>query len=244
MARDLIVAEPDPLQRQLIDMLLAEDDYAITWTSTGKETLEHLKNTTPDLVVLKLALPDLTGAEICEKMKRVSRLEHVPVVLVAEGEEGRPVDPSVRSLAHAVGADLLLQKPLGDKNLRVRLDGLLQDASERDAIGRAPDAARRAKRREFDRTVEDLKAQARIEAIERENERLRKRIAELEDEVAGLHDQLSTVAKDVQAAAEQALQERLSALERRNEELERDADTKTRRKKRRGGLFNWRASDD
>ena len=244
MARDLIVAEPDPLQRQLIDMLLAEDDYAITWTSTGKETLEHLKNTTPDLVVLKLALPDLTGAEICEKMKRVSRLEHVPVVLVAEGEEGRPVNPSLRSLAQAVGADLLLQTPLGDKNLRVRLDGLLLAATERGAIGRSPDAAQRTKRRELDRTVEDLKAQARIEAVEKENERLHGRVAELENEIADLRDQLATVANDAQAAVEEAMKERLSALERRNEELEREADTKTRRKKRRGGLFNWRASDD
>ena len=244
MARDLLVAEPDPLQRQLIDMLLTEDDYDITWTSTGKETLDVLKGSTPELVMLKLALPDVTGAEICEKMKRVSRLEHVPVVLVAEGEEGRPVDPSVRSLADAVGADLLLQKPLGDKNLRARLDDLLASASPRGTPGRLPNQGRADQRREVDRAVEELKAQARFEALERENDRLRTRISELETELSDLRDRLSTVAEEAQHAAEQAVQERLSALEQRNADLERDADTNTRRKKRRGGLFNWRASDD
>lgn len=244
MARDLLVAEPDPLQRQLIDMLLAEDDYAITWTASGKETLSRLKEATPDLVLLKLALPDVTGAEICEKMKRISRLEHVPVVLVADGEEGRPVDPSVRTLADAVGADLLLQKPLGDKNLRTRLHGLLEGGSRRGPGGRSATRAPLVKRRELDSAVEDLKSQARLEAVEHENERLRKRVAELESEVGDLRGQLETVAQEAQEAAERAVQERLGAIERRNAASESETETTTRRKKRRGGLFNWRAKED
>lgn len=244
MARDLLVAEPDPLQRQLIDMLLAEDDYVITWTATGKETLERLKETTPDLVMLKLALPDVTGAEICEKMKRVSRLENVPVVLVAEGEEGRPVDASVRTLSDAVGADLLLQKPLGDKNLRTRLHGLVEAGSGRGGSRGSPTPPRRVKRREIDSAVEDLKTRARLETVERENAHLQERVAELEAEISDLRRQLDTAVENARQTAERAFQERLSALEQRNAELEAGADTTARRKKRRGGLFNWRSSED
>lgn len=252
MDRNLLVAEPDPLQRQLIDMLLTEDAYAITWVSTGREALDHLKETTPDLVVLKMALPDVTGAEICEKMKRVSRLEHVPVVLMAEGEEGRPIDSDKRALAEAVGADLLLQKPLGDKNLRARLQALLDASANSSRTATAVRTRRRPRSREVDDTIGTLKDRARIDAIELENRTLKERVAELESElsqleskVAELRTQLEATTETAEAAeatAERVVDDRIEALrEQREQGDELDASpTKTRRR----SLFNWRKKGD
>ena len=79
----ILVADPDRLQLQLIDMLLADGRLETTLVDTGKAALEHLKETTPDLCLLALDLPDVAGDVICGKVRRVSRLARVPVVLVA-----------------------------------------------------------------------------------------------------------------------------------------------------------------
>ena len=106
-------------------MLLAEDAPTVVNAGTGREALEFLKEHTPHLVILAFELPDIGGDVVCGKIKSVSRLARVPTILTIEppGRTGIPHD--VRDRARAVGADLLLQKPLGDKNLRDRVRQLL-----------------------------------------------------------------------------------------------------------------------
>lgn len=133
----VVVAEPDDVQRQLIDMLLADPALDLTLVSTGAEALEHLRNTTPDLCVLAMDLPDVSGDAICGKIRGVTRLTSTPVVLIAEQSGQFGLSDQARRRARNVGADLVLPRPLGDKNLRERLKAMLDaraDASELDAL--------------------------------------------------------------------------------------------------------------
>jgi len=113
------------MQRQLVDMLLAEDAPTVVNAGSGREALEFLKDHTPHLVILAFELPDIGGDRVCSKLKSVSRLSPVPVILTIEppGRNGIPHD--VRERARSVGADLVLPKPLGDKGLRDRVRQLL-----------------------------------------------------------------------------------------------------------------------
>jgi len=126
----VLVADRDPTQRQLIDMLLAVDQYRIADVDNGREALSFLKENTPLLAILAIDLPDMGGADICGKMKSISRLSAVPVVLIAPASEDGNLDNRTKSLARLVHADLLLQKPLGDKNLRERVRALLTEPQE------------------------------------------------------------------------------------------------------------------
>jgi len=121
----ILVADPDRLQLQLIDMLLADGRLETTLVDTGKAALEHLKETTPDLCLLALDLPDVAGDVICGKVRRVSRLARVPVVLVAPQAGRFGLSDDARKRARRAGADLILPRPLGDKNLRERLQAVL-----------------------------------------------------------------------------------------------------------------------
>lgn len=126
-AARLLVAEPDRLQLQLIDMLLASGAFELTLVESGREALQHLKSRTPDLCVFALDLPDVAGDVICGKVRRVSRLARTPVILIAPqaGEFG--LSDQARARARKVGADLVLPRPLGDKNLRDRIQALLDE---------------------------------------------------------------------------------------------------------------------
>ena len=121
----ILVAEPDRLQLQLIDMLLAAGEHELTLAETGREALEHLKAHTPDLCVLALDLPDVAGDVICGKLRRVTRLARTPVILIAPQSGSFGLSDKARALARKAGADLVLPRPLGDKNLRERVQFLL-----------------------------------------------------------------------------------------------------------------------
>lgn len=136
--RTLLIAEPDALQRQLIDLILAVDAFDLTLVESGEAALAHLREHTPDALLVATDLPDVDGFTLCQKAKSVGRLAHVKVVLVADAPGPGGLDEKVRSRARSAGADLLLQRPLGDKNLRERIQRLL--AADTVDDGMAPPA--------------------------------------------------------------------------------------------------------
>ncbi|MFO7545309.1 MAG: response regulator [Trueperaceae bacterium] len=133
--RAILVVDSDPLQRQLIDVLLADPNAVVVEAGTAREALEYLKEHTPDLAIVAYELPDLDGAELTDRLKRVSRLAHVPVLMTTSPRDGLGVAPALRAKARAAGVDLLIPKPLGDKNVRERSRRLM---AERTQIGRHP----------------------------------------------------------------------------------------------------------
>lgn len=122
--RSVLVADPDVAQRRLIDVLLGAT-FDLTLVADGPEALAHLREHTPDALLLATDLADVDGYTVCRKAKSVGRLERVKVVLVADPAARGGLDEKTRGLARSAGADLLLQRPLGDKNLRERLERLL-----------------------------------------------------------------------------------------------------------------------
>lgn len=122
--RTLLVAEPDELQRQLIDVMLGAD-FDLTLVTDGPAALAYLREHTPDAMLLSTDLADVDGYTVCRKAKSVGRLEQAKVILVADNPTTGGLGEKVRSLARSAGADLLLPRPLGDKNLRERLERLL-----------------------------------------------------------------------------------------------------------------------
>jgi CheY-like chemotaxis protein len=121
----LLVADPDRLQLQLIDMLLATGEYDLALVESGRDALEFLRGHSPDLCILALDLPDVAGDVICGKLRRVTRLARTPAILVAPQDDKQHLTDRDRTRARKAGADLILPRPLGDKNLRQRVQDLL-----------------------------------------------------------------------------------------------------------------------
>jgi DNA-binding response OmpR family regulator len=193
----ILLADPDPLQRQLVDMLLAQEAFQIVNAGNGRDTLEYLKEHTPHLAILALELPDVGGDVICRKLKAVKRLSNVPVILTTKppGQGGLSTD--LRQVARSVGADLFLQKPLGDKGLRDKVNQLLRRRQ-----ARSGDASRRGTTNTviIEEAIHDLAGSGQdtsamdsvTEALYRENEELREEVASLKRRLARLEAGLAT----------------------------------------------------
>jgi DNA-binding response OmpR family regulator len=202
--RTILLADPDPLHRQLIDVLLAEDAYRMVDVGDARAALEYLRHNTPDLMLLAMALPDADGDVVCEKAKSVTRLASVPVILAAPASEELGIDPALRQRARLAGADLLLQKPLGDKNLRERVRALLSS----DGHGHAPQGAGTKTTQVIEEALDaltrgaaepsqsdDAAAEA-ASALARENAELRLEVASLKRRIGRLEAALRTRAEE------------------------------------------------
>lgn len=63
---------------------LRNSGYRLVFKSSGADTLSYLRENTPDLMLLSDDLPDLSGIEICYRVKKVSRLKTTPVMLLIQ----------------------------------------------------------------------------------------------------------------------------------------------------------------
>ena len=123
MARILVVDdEPDILE--LTRYNLSSEGFQVMTAATGHEALSQIAEDKPDLVVLDLMLPDLSGVEICKKLRADPTFERLPIImLTARSEE---VD---RVVGFEVGADDYVTKPFSPRELTLRIRSVLRRSS-------------------------------------------------------------------------------------------------------------------
>jgi two-component system phosphate regulon response regulator PhoB len=110
--------EPDLLE--LVRMGLDAAGYEVETAETGAAALERLRTAPPDLLLLDLMLPDLSGTELCRRIRADARLSELPVImLTAKGEE---VD---RVVGFELGADDYVTKPFSPRELALRVRAVL-----------------------------------------------------------------------------------------------------------------------
>ena len=109
-ARRVMLVDDDESLRSLVRMTLPTEGYEIVEARDGEEAIGLLAETTPDLVVLDWRMPERSGAEVLDHVKRANPEVRV-IVLTAEHE------PEQRAVAESLGADEFLTKPFSPLQL-------------------------------------------------------------------------------------------------------------------------------
>lgn len=121
MARVLIV-DDEPNIREVVGLYLSRDGHDVVSATDGEEALAVFRESEPDLVVLDLMLPKLSGLEVCRRMRAVRK---VPLImLTARGEEEE------RVLGLSLGADDYVAKPFSPRELAARVAAVLRRVEE------------------------------------------------------------------------------------------------------------------
>jgi len=115
----ILVVEDDPTVAEVVRTYLQRADLDVELATDGVSALAVAARTRPDLVVLDLMLPGLSGLEVCSRLRQ-SRPDLPVVMLTALGEE------SDRILGLETGADDYLVKPFSPRELVLRVKNLLQ----------------------------------------------------------------------------------------------------------------------
>lgn len=120
MARILVIEDEHDLQR-VLEFNLAQAGHQVSVVGQGQEGLKLARERPPDLVLLDLMLPDLSGTEVCKTLKSDVRTRGVPVMmLTAKGEE---ID---RVLGFELGAEDYVVKPFSVRELLLRIGVVLK----------------------------------------------------------------------------------------------------------------------
>jgi phosphate regulon transcriptional regulator PhoB len=115
------IIEDDPDIVELVRYNLTQEGYQVSSDGDGATGLAQLRRTPPDLLILDLMLPKLSGLEICREIRRDNRLERLPIImLTARGEEADRVS------GLELGADDYVTKPFSPRELVARVKALLR----------------------------------------------------------------------------------------------------------------------
>ncbi len=120
-SRSALVVEDDPEVRKLVRKSLERLGFVVTEARTGKEAMDLLAKSQPELVCLDLMLPEQSGYEICEHIRRTTGLRHVPVLVIS----ARAL-PEDRAHAEEVGADAYLIKPFSFADFNTKVTTLMK----------------------------------------------------------------------------------------------------------------------
>jgi DNA-binding response OmpR family regulator len=121
----ILAADDDRDLRELIGFTLAQAGYLVLKAGDGPSALRTFDEESPDLVVLDINMPGASGFQVCEAIRKRSR---VPVImLTVRGEE----EDLVRALE--LGADDYLTKPFSPRTLLARIKALLRRAGMENA---------------------------------------------------------------------------------------------------------------
>jgi two-component system alkaline phosphatase synthesis response regulator PhoP len=122
MKRVLII-EDDRDIVELVRYNLANEGFQVSSANDGSTGLSTLKKSPPDLLLLDLMLPKLSGLEICREVRRDDSLNRLPILmLTARGEEAD------RVVGLEMGADDYVTKPFSPRELLARVKALLRRA--------------------------------------------------------------------------------------------------------------------
>jgi two-component system phosphate regulon response regulator PhoB len=120
MAKILIV-EDEPDLQQVLEYNLKQAGHEVLMTKLGQEGIRLAREQRPELMLLDLMLPDVSGIEVCRALKENPATKAIPVLMVtARGEE---ID---RVVGFEIGADDYVVKPFSVRELLLRVQAVLR----------------------------------------------------------------------------------------------------------------------
>ncbi len=120
-AARILVVDDEPANIRLLGELLTGEGYGVSVARNGEEALASIAKERPNLVLLDVVMPGLSGYEVCERLRQTAETRLLPVILVTGA---RPEEERVQGLD--AGADEFLTKPVNREELFARVRALLR----------------------------------------------------------------------------------------------------------------------
>lgn len=117
----ILIADDNHQNCELLDAYLADEGYEMLVAYDGKQALQKVAETQPDLILLDIMMPKLSGYEVCQQLKRDASTKNIPILMVTALNEQGDIEKAV-----AAGCDDFLTKPVNSLELKTRVRSLLR----------------------------------------------------------------------------------------------------------------------
>jgi CheY-like chemotaxis protein len=108
---------------------ILKENYRVTMVKSGKQALDFLKISVPDLILLDILMPDMDGYETLQRIKELKYCENVPVIFLTADTDEDSEDKGFQ-----LGAVDFIRKPFEPDIMMERIEHALADVQKRGAI--------------------------------------------------------------------------------------------------------------
>jgi DNA-binding response OmpR family regulator len=119
--KKILIVEDEEDFRKILKSVIIKSGFECFDAGDGRQALKILKENRPDLAILDLILPDITGEQICKEIRKNKETSSMPVIMLTAKDSD--VD---RIIGRVVGADIYMKKPCDISILFDNIRKLLQ----------------------------------------------------------------------------------------------------------------------
>ena len=127
MSKSIVIVEDEKGIRQFLEEILTDHGFLVHSTDKGTEAISIAKQIKPDMMLLDLKLPDMSGEDVCRKVKEETP-ETTIIMLTA-----KDTDDNI-SEGLKIGADDYITKPFSEQVLLARIDARMREAGKSEEI--------------------------------------------------------------------------------------------------------------
>jgi two-component system, OmpR family, alkaline phosphatase synthesis response regulator PhoP len=130
----VLIADDNPQGVELLEAYLSECDYDIATVADGEQTLQQVKSWQPDLILLDIMMPKLSGFEVCKRLRANPATSDIAVLMITALDQPSDIDRAVEA-----GTNDFVTKPINKTDLLLRIRAALQSRQHKEQIDQTLD---------------------------------------------------------------------------------------------------------
>ena len=128
----VLVADDDPQGLELLEAYLSDSNFDVRTSADGDQTLEQVRQWQPDVILLDIMMPKISGFEVCKRLRADPTTRDIGIIMITALDDSSDVERAVEA-----GADDFLTKPINKAELLLRVHSLLKSRSSTSDLERA-----------------------------------------------------------------------------------------------------------
>ncbi len=128
----ILIAEDQPEGLELLEAYLDAADYEIETAVDGEDTLKKVESFRPDLILLDVMMPRISGFEVCKRLKANPATRDIVILMITALDQHHDIDRAVE-----VGTNDFLTKPINKTELLLRIKAALASRQYPDPLDQA-----------------------------------------------------------------------------------------------------------
>lgn len=128
----ILIADDNPQGVELLEAYLADCDYQIRTAADGEETLQQVHAWHPDLILLDIMMPKISGFEVCKRLRADEATRDIAVLMITALDQPSDIEKAVEAGTHD-----FVSKPVNKSVLLLRVRSMLQSRQHKRDLDRA-----------------------------------------------------------------------------------------------------------
>lgn len=120
VSKSVLIVEDEPFILEALSFLLEREGFTLSSFSDGEGCIDYIKQVKPDLIILDMMLPNISGMQILENLRNSADFQALPVLMLTAKGQRRD-----RQAAENAGASLFMTKPFSNDEIIANVHKLL-----------------------------------------------------------------------------------------------------------------------